>query len=62
MNVPVQVVFLLLIWILNMGHLDFTFAFAFTYFAVSMVCVSVDQTAQTALLTKSIQLYRRFWH
>ncbi|KAL1936720.1 hypothetical protein VTP01DRAFT_854 [Rhizomucor pusillus] len=37
MNVPVQIVFLFLIWILNIGHLDFTFAFAFTYFSVSMI-------------------------
>ncbi|KAI9320144.1 hypothetical protein BX666DRAFT_2018179 [Dichotomocladium elegans] len=38
MNIPVQALFLVLIWILELGHLDFTFAFAFTYFIVSMIC------------------------
>lgn len=45
MNVPVQIVFLFLIWILNIGHLDFTFAFAFTYFSVSMISVSQTDDA-----------------
>ncbi|KAG0178385.1 hypothetical protein DFQ29_003531 [Apophysomyces sp. BC1021] len=38
MNVPVQCVFLFLIWLLDLGHLDFTFAFAVTYFAVAALC------------------------
>ncbi|KAG2173204.1 hypothetical protein INT43_004578 [Umbelopsis isabellina] len=38
MNIPVQVVFLLIIWLLNLGHLDFTIWFFLTYFLVSMLC------------------------
>lgn len=37
MNVPMQALFLLLIWILNLGHLDFTAMFALSYFIVSMI-------------------------
>lgn len=40
MNVPVQVLFLIISWALDIGHLDFTWAFAITYFLVSMICVS----------------------
>ncbi|ORZ02784.1 hypothetical protein BCR43DRAFT_482157 [Syncephalastrum racemosum] len=38
MNVPVQILFLSLIWLLDLGHLDFTWMFSFTYFVVSMIC------------------------
>ncbi|KAL0080378.1 hypothetical protein J3Q64DRAFT_1759747 [Phycomyces blakesleeanus] len=38
MNVPVQILFLFIVWLLNLGHLDFTVYFAFTYFIVSMIC------------------------
>ncbi|GAN06590.1 solute carrier family 41 member 1-like [Mucor ambiguus] len=38
MNIPVQILFLFIAWILDIGHLDFTFAFALTYFIVSMIC------------------------
>ncbi|CAM0138482.1 hypothetical protein VKS41_007097 [Umbelopsis sp. WA50703] len=38
MNIPVQVVFLFIIWVLNLGHLDFTIWFFLTYFLVSMLC------------------------
>ncbi|KAI9490003.1 hypothetical protein BDB00DRAFT_570839 [Zychaea mexicana] len=37
MNVPVQLLFLALTWILELGHLDFTLAFGVTYFIVSML-------------------------
>ncbi|KAI9245862.1 hypothetical protein BDA99DRAFT_543509 [Phascolomyces articulosus] len=37
MNIPVQILFLVLTWILDLGHLDFTLAFALTYFIVSML-------------------------
>lgn len=40
MNVPIQVLFLLIVWFLDIGHLDFTFAFAISYFIVAMICVS----------------------
>lgn len=40
MNVPVQIVFLVIIWLLNLGHLDFTIWFFLAYFLVSMLCVS----------------------
>ncbi|KAF7721141.1 hypothetical protein EC973_005364 [Apophysomyces ossiformis] len=38
MNVPVQWVFLYLIWLFDLGHLDFNFAFCITYFIVAMLC------------------------
>ncbi|CEP13134.1 hypothetical protein [Parasitella parasitica] len=38
MNIPVQVLFLAIAWCLDIGHLDFTFAFALTYFIVSLIC------------------------
>ncbi|KAG2217570.1 hypothetical protein INT45_004923 [Circinella minor] len=37
MNIPVQILFLVLTWILDLGHLDFTFSFAVTYFIVAML-------------------------
>ena len=40
MNIPVQILFLVLTWALDLGHLDFTFAFAISYFIVAMLCVS----------------------
>lgn len=40
MNVPVQFLFLSVIWLFDMGHLDFTLWFALTYFVVAMICVS----------------------
>ena len=41
MNIPMQALFLLLIWVLNLGHLDFTAMFALSYFIVSMISVSM---------------------
>lgn len=41
MNVPVQILFLFIAWFLDIGHLDFTFAFAISYFIVSMLCTFV---------------------
>ncbi|KAI9245468.1 hypothetical protein EDC94DRAFT_628300 [Helicostylum pulchrum] len=38
MNVPIQVLFLLIVWFLDIGHLDFTFAFSISYFIVAMIC------------------------
>jgi solute carrier family 41 len=40
MNVPVQIVFLFVVWGFDVGHLDYTVAFALSYFAVSMISVS----------------------
>jgi solute carrier family 41 len=40
MNVPVQILFLVIVWFLDIGHLDFTWAFSISYFVVSMICVS----------------------
>ncbi|KAI8885224.1 MgtE-domain-containing protein [Backusella circina FSU 941] len=37
MNVPIQMLFLFIIWMLDIGHLDFTLAFAISYFIVSMI-------------------------
>lgn len=42
MNVPVQLLFLVIVWFLEIGHLDFTLAFAISYFLVSMICVSFN--------------------
>ncbi|KAI8364316.1 hypothetical protein EDC96DRAFT_565645 [Choanephora cucurbitarum] len=38
MNVPIQLLFLMIVWVLDIGHLDFTIAFIITYFVVSMIC------------------------
>ncbi|KAI8074736.1 hypothetical protein BC940DRAFT_329270 [Gongronella butleri] len=38
MNIPVQWLFLSVIWWLDIGHLDFTLAFAITYFVVAVTC------------------------
>ncbi|KAG1452694.1 hypothetical protein G6F46_009664 [Rhizopus delemar] len=35
MNMPVQSLFLAIVWFLEIGHLDFTLAFALAYFVVS---------------------------
>ncbi|KAI8335487.1 hypothetical protein BC941DRAFT_472144 [Chlamydoabsidia padenii] len=41
MNVPVQFLFLSVIWLFDMGHLDFTLWFAVIYFIVAMICTLV---------------------
>lgn len=41
MNMPVQSLFLAIVWFLEIGHLDFTLAFALAYFVVSTLSVSV---------------------
>lgn len=38
MNVPVQVVFLVIIWAFGMGQLNYNFWFFLSYFSVSMLC------------------------
>ncbi|KAI9485724.1 MAG: hypothetical protein EXX96DRAFT_546222 [Benjaminiella poitrasii] len=38
MNVPVQLVFMVIIWGFNMGQLDYTVWFFLTYFIISMIC------------------------
>lgn len=41
MNIPVQIVFLIIIWGFDMGQLDYNFWFFLTYLVVSLICVSV---------------------
>ncbi|ORZ18084.1 solute carrier family 41 member 1-like protein [Absidia repens] len=41
MNIPVQFLFLYVIWLFDLGHLDFTIWFALTYFVVAMLCTLV---------------------
>ncbi|CEP15330.1 hypothetical protein [Parasitella parasitica] len=41
MNVPVQIVFLLIIWGFGMGHLQYNFWFFLSYFFISMICTWV---------------------
>ncbi|KAI7904211.1 uncharacterized protein BX663DRAFT_504314 [Cokeromyces recurvatus] len=41
MNIPVQILFLMIIWILDIGHLDFTLAFGIVYLFVSMLCTYI---------------------
>ncbi|KAI9483827.1 MAG: hypothetical protein EXX96DRAFT_156153 [Benjaminiella poitrasii] len=41
MNIPVQILFLMITYILDIGHLDFTFAFAISYLIVSMLCTNI---------------------
>ncbi|KAI8346166.1 hypothetical protein BD560DRAFT_12641 [Blakeslea trispora] len=38
MNVPIQLLFLIIVWALDIGHLDFTLTFVVTYFIVAMIC------------------------
>lgn len=58
MNVPMQALFLLLIWILNLGHLDFTAMFALSYFIVSMISVSTcDGIVVKLLVNTEIRLF-----
>ncbi|KAG2236087.1 hypothetical protein INT48_006103 [Thamnidium elegans] len=38
MNVPVQVVFMIIIWAFAMGQLQYNFWFFFSYFVISMIC------------------------
>ncbi|KAI7868162.1 hypothetical protein BDF14DRAFT_1796922 [Spinellus fusiger] len=38
MNVPVQILFLTIVWLFDLGHLDFNSYFATSYFVVSMLC------------------------
>ena len=40
MNIPIQVIFLIIIWAFQMGELRYTGWFFFAYFLVSMICVS----------------------
>lgn len=40
MNVPVQLVFMVVIWAFGMGQLQYNFWFFFSYFIISMICVS----------------------
>jgi solute carrier family 41 len=40
MNIPVQFVFLLIIWAFGLGQLNYTVWFFLTYFTISMICVS----------------------
>lgn len=40
MNIPVQAVFLIIAWVLDLGHMGFNWWFVLVYFMVSMVCVS----------------------
>ncbi|KAI8878689.1 MgtE-domain-containing protein [Backusella circina FSU 941] len=38
MNIPVQFVFLLIIWAFGLGQLNYTVWFFLTYFSISMIC------------------------
>ncbi|OZJ01933.1 hypothetical protein BZG36_04832, partial [Bifiguratus adelaidae] len=38
MNIPIQVIFLFIIWLLDLGHIRYTLVFVTGYFTVSMVC------------------------
>lgn len=46
MNIPVQLVFLLIIWGFGMGQLTYNFWFFFVYFVVSMLCVRTKSIAR----------------
>ncbi|SAM02658.1 hypothetical protein [Absidia glauca] len=39
MNIPVQIVFLIIIWGFDMGQLDYNFWFFLTYLVVSLICI-----------------------
>jgi solute carrier family 41 len=57
MNVPVQILFLMIVWLLDIGHLDFTFAFSLSYFIVSMICVSSDLFINYTFTDLSVDFY-----
>lgn len=40
MNIPVQLVFMFVIWVFNLGQLSYNAWFFITYFLISMICVS----------------------
>lgn len=40
MNIPVQVVFMVIIWAFGMGQLQYNIWFFLSYFIISMICVS----------------------
>lgn len=40
MNIPVQVVFMVIIWAFGMGRLQYNVWFFLSYFMISMICVS----------------------
>ncbi|CDH51662.1 solute carrier family 41 member 1 [Lichtheimia corymbifera JMRC:FSU:9682] len=42
MNIPVQVVFLIIIWAFHMGQLNYNFWFCLAYFCVSMICTWIS--------------------
>lgn len=42
MNIPVQLVFLLIIWAFGMGQLQYNVWFFLSYFIISMICVSLS--------------------
>lgn len=42
MNIPVQLVFLLIIWAFSMGQLQYNVWFFLSYFIISMICVSLS--------------------
>ncbi|ORX53087.1 MgtE-domain-containing protein [Hesseltinella vesiculosa] len=41
MNIPVQAIFLLIIWAFNMGDLDYNFWFFLTYMMVNLICTFI---------------------
>jgi solute carrier family 41 len=40
MNIPVQIVFMIIIWAFGMGQLNYNAWFFLSYFLISMICVS----------------------
>lgn len=40
MNIPVQIVFMIIIWAFGMGQLNYNVWFFISYFIISMICVS----------------------
>lgn len=57
MNIPVQVVFLIIIWAFHMGQLNYNFWFCLAYFCVSMICVSMLPSSSSSYTEKSISPY-----
>lgn len=50
MNVPIQSLFLAIVWFIDIGHLDLSLAFAITYFIVSVISVSQSLSHQRVII------------
>ena len=53
MNIPVQIVFMIIIWAFSMGQLQYNVWFFLSYFSISMICVSIFSRERSILVYMS---------